>query len=83
VSSAAERVATELQRGGRHIRLLDDWRWLGRLMLAPTILYIVALVGFPFALAIIYSLSNVTVGSPGFRFVGLENFQRLVDSPAF
>jgi len=83
VNSAVERAAAELRGGGRHIRLLDDWRWLGRLMLAPTVLYIVALVGFPFALAIIYSLSNVTVGSPGFRFVGLDNFQRLVDSPAF
>ena len=51
-------------------------------MLAPTILYIAALVGFPFVLAILYSLSNVTVGSQGFHFVGLANFGRLVHSPA-
>jgi multiple sugar transport system permease protein len=66
----------------RRIQFLDDPAWLGRLMLAPTILYIAALVGFPFVLAILYSLSNVTVGSQGFHFVGLANFVRLVHSPA-
>lgn len=67
----------------RRIRFLDDRRWLGRLMLGPTILYIVLLVGLPFVLAILYSLSNVTVGSSTFHFVGLANFVRLVHSPTF
>ena len=73
----------EPQCGEGRIHFLDDRLWLGRLLLAPTILYIIALVGFPFALAILYSLSNVTVGSQGFHFVGLANFQHLVASPAF
>ena len=75
--------AVEPQDGGRRIHFLDDRLWLGRLMLAPAIVYIVALVGFPFVLAIIYSLSNVTVGSEGFHFVGLANFRQLVNSPQF
>ncbi|MCI0431994.1 MAG: sugar ABC transporter permease [Rhodospirillales bacterium] len=68
---------------GPHRPLLDDERWLGRLMIAPAVLYIVALVGFPFALALFYSVSNVTVGSPSARFVGLENFRGIMDSATF
>ena len=44
-------------------RLADNERWLWRLMLAPAILYIVFLVGFPFFLSLYYSVSDVTVGS--------------------
>jgi multiple sugar transport system permease protein len=78
------RAAVEAEEhAARRLSYRDDPIWLGRLMLAPAILYIVALVGIPFALAIVYSLSNVTVGSPSFRFVGLSNFVRLVHSPSF
>jgi multiple sugar transport system permease protein len=76
-------TAGEMPETGRRLSARDDPVRLGRLMLAPAIIYIVALVGIPFALAIVYSLSNVTVGSPTFRFVGLANFVRLVHSPAF
>lgn len=82
MTGAAPPAPSEPPRGRRRIQFLDDPAWLGRLMLAPTILYIAALVGFPFVLAILYSLSNVTVGSQGFHFVGLANFARLVHSPA-
>jgi len=83
VNATIDGDAVEPQDGGRRIHFLDDRLWLGRLMLAPAIVYIVALVGFPFVLAIIYSLSNVTVGSEGFHFVGLANFRQLVNSPQF
>lgn len=52
-------------------QLADNERWLWRLMLAPAILYIVLLVGFPFFLSLYYSLSDVTVGSRDMNFVGL------------
>jgi multiple sugar transport system permease protein len=64
-------------------RLADNDRWLWRVMLAPACLYIVLLVGFPFLLSLYYSLSNVTVASREFHFVGLENFQRIVESGTF
>ncbi len=64
-------------------RLLDDRVWLGRLMLGPAVLYIAGLVGVPFILAIVYSMTDVTVGSHDMRFVGLANFERLLHSPAF
>jgi multiple sugar transport system permease protein len=68
---------------GRRTRLADNERWLWRLMLAPAILYIVLVVGFPFFLSLFYSVSNVTVGSRDMGFVGLENFHRVIDSRTF
>ncbi|KVT75964.1 ABC transporter permease [Burkholderia ubonensis] len=60
-----------------------DDRWLGPLMLAPALVYIALLLGFPFLLAIWYSLTDVTVGSQAARFVGVENFRHVVQSPQF
>jgi len=37
---------------------------LAKLMIAPAILYIVAMIGVPFVLAILYSLSDATTGDP-------------------
>jgi multiple sugar transport system permease protein len=68
---------------GYRARLADNERWLWRLMLAPAILYIVLLVGFPFFLSLYYSVSDVTVGSRSMNFVGLETFRRIVDNRTF
>ena len=64
-------------------RMADSERWLWRLMLAPAILYIVLLVGFPFLLSLYYSLSDATVASREMHFVGLENFRRVVGNETF
>jgi multiple sugar transport system permease protein len=56
---------------------------LGVAMFAPALLYVVALVGLPLALAFLYSVGDVTVGSIGYHFVGLENFRSVVRSPTF
>ncbi len=58
-------------------------RWLGPAMLAPAILYVAALVAVPFLLALLYSVSDVRVGSEGLRFAGLANFASVLESPAF
>jgi multiple sugar transport system permease protein len=50
-------------------------------MVLPAILYIVLLLGVPVILAIIYSLNDVTTGSPVMRFVGLENYTALLSTP--
>ena len=42
--------------------LFDRECVLGPLLLLPAVIYIVALVGFPLVLAILYSFSDVTVG---------------------
>jgi multiple sugar transport system permease protein len=75
-------IATTAPRAGGS-RLVDNERWLWRAMLAPAIVYIVLLVGFPFFLSIYYSLSSVTVASREAHFVGLENFRRVMDNPTF
>jgi multiple sugar transport system permease protein len=83
--AAAKRTATVIgiARVGRLSWLLDDARWLGWAMLAPAILYIALVIGFPFFLALYYSLSDVTVGSQTMHFVGLKNFLAVVETPGF
>lgn len=78
----AAATAAVIAAAGR-MRLADNERSLSWLMLAPAILYIVLLVGFPFLLSLFYSVSDVTVGSRDMRFVGLENFGRVVESRTF
>ncbi|HEY0877743.1 MAG TPA: sugar ABC transporter permease, partial [Zeimonas sp.] len=75
------RAATDAPRW--HSAWRDDEAWLGRVLLAPAVIYIAALVGFPFVLAIVYSLSDATVGTTSLDFVGLRNFRRVLDDPTF
>lgn len=56
---------------------------LARLMITPAILYIVAMIGFPFVLAILYSLSDATTGDPALHLIGLENFRAALADPVF
>jgi multiple sugar transport system permease protein len=76
-------VAARLVAPRPRLALLDNERWLGRAMLAPTILYIALLVGVPFFLALFYSVSDVTVGSRGANLVGLANFRSIMTSATF
>lgn len=71
-------TASRLPRG-----LFEDEKWLGRFLIAPAVIYIVVLVGFPFLMAIYYSLSDATVGSQTLHFVGFENYQRIFENPTF
>ncbi len=57
--------------------------WLGVGMIAPAVLYMVALVGLPLALAFLYSVGDVKVGSIGYHYVGLDNFRSVLESPSF
>jgi len=52
-------------------------------MFSPAIAYIVLLIGAPFALAVMYAFSDARIGSPGFHFVGIENFRSILQSPSF
>jgi multiple sugar transport system permease protein len=61
----------------------DDPAWLARLLIAPALLYIAAVIGLPFVLAIWFSLSDVTVSSAAGHFVGLDNFRGALADPAF
>lgn len=52
-------------------------------MIGPAILYIALLVGFPFFLALYYSVSDITVGSRSLNFVGLKNFASIIETANF
>ncbi|MEO6801059.1 MAG: sugar ABC transporter permease [Rhodanobacter sp.] len=57
---------------------------LGTLMIAPAFIYIAALVGIPFFLAIALSMSSATIGDPHIHgFVGLANFAQVMHESAF
>lgn len=64
-------------------QLADREGFLGPLFLAPAVIYIIALVGLPFLLAIAFSLSDVTVGDTTLDFVGLENFRAIIGDSTF
>lgn len=63
--------------------LSDNPRFLAGIFMSPAIIYIVALVGFPFVLAILYAFTNISTGNPELNFVGLETFGRVLDDPVF
>lgn len=73
-------MTSELRRRGT---LADDERRLGPLMLLPAVAYIIALVGVPFAMALLFSLSDITVGDPSFDFAGLDNFRAIFNDRVF
>ena len=56
---------------------------LGATLLLPAVVYIAALVGLPFFLALFYSVSDVKVASDEIHFVGLRNFADVLATPAF
>jgi multiple sugar transport system permease protein len=70
-------------RPQQKLYLLENERFLAPLMMSPAILYIVALVGIPFVLAIVYAFTDITVGDPGLDFAGFETFRRVFDDPVF
>ena len=79
-------VAIAEKLRGRRSRwefVFDRPQVLGSLFLAPAILYVFALVGIPFLLAVYYALSAYTIYNPTYHFVGLRNFIDVVQSDIF
>jgi multiple sugar transport system permease protein len=56
---------------------------LGAAMFGPAILYILLLIGAPFALAVFYAFSDARIGNTALHYVGLENFRSIMQSPSF
>src|ERR671939_594106 len=64
--------------------LLEHQNVLGLVMVGGAILYMAALVGYPFLLALYLSVSDANVGTTGLGgFVGIENFVSLFQSSVF
>lgn len=64
-------------------RLADREGTLAWLFLMPSVVYILALVGVPFVLAVGFAVSDVTSGDPSFDYVGLANFRAIFDDDVF
>jgi multiple sugar transport system permease protein len=65
------------------VRIADDPKALARILIAPALIYIGAVIGVPFILSLWFSVSDVTVSSAAGHFVGLENFRSALDDPSF
>ncbi|HEU0196386.1 MAG TPA: sugar ABC transporter permease [Nevskiaceae bacterium] len=77
-------VAADTRRAAHKGRIGDHGGVLGSLMLAPAVVYIIALVGVPFVIAIALSLSSATIGDPRIHgFVGLQNYLSVIHEAAF
>ncbi len=81
---AAEQVDVATSTAGRTRRyLLERDKVLGPVLLLPAVLYLVAVVGYPLVLAILYAFSDVTTGSQTLHFVGWSTFRAAIDDPVF
>lgn len=80
VSAGAWRPPRERRRAWT--AWLDHEQVLGYLLVAPVVLLLLALVAYPFAVAIGYALSDRTLADPGV-FVGLQNFADLLESQIY
>lgn len=63
--------------------ILDRPSVLGPIFVSPAILYVLALVGVPFLLAVYYSVSAYTIYNQSYHFVGLRNFFQIFESDIF
>ncbi len=80
-----ETVAVAEQAPGGEVRrrLADNERFLAVAAMTPAVVYILALVGFPFGLAVLLSFSDVTVGDPSLDLVGLATLRQVLADPVF
>jgi len=65
------------------VRTADSPNALARILIAPALIYIGAVIGVPFILSLWFAVSDVTVSSAAGNFVGLENFRSALDDPSF
>ena len=70
-------------RRRRWLNAFESERVLATVLLAPAILFIVALVGGPLLLAVYLSLTDAVGGTLGGEWVGFSNFTQVWDDPNF
>jgi multiple sugar transport system permease protein len=65
------------------VKVADDPKALARILIAPALIYIGAVIGVPFVLSLWFAVSDVTVSSAAGHYVGLENFRSAMGDPSF
>jgi multiple sugar transport system permease protein len=77
---AAGSATTALSRRSRGPFSLAAWLdredVLGYILIAPVVIIVIGLIGYPFVLALTLSFTDKVIGSPG-KFIGLANYQHL------
>jgi multiple sugar transport system permease protein len=77
-------VAVAKPRGRRRVAdLFEQRRFLAPALIAPAIIFIAALVGIPFVLAIYLAFTDASAGSLSGNWVGIHNFVQQWDNPIF
>jgi multiple sugar transport system permease protein len=76
LSAASPSVVARSPRRGPVTRLLEDERWLGVALLAPTVILLALFTAYPFVKGVQLAVTDTKVGVPG-HFVGLQNFVAL------
>lgn len=66
------RVSRGIDRGG----------WLGPVLMVPTAILLGGFLAYPLVLGTWLGFKDTTIGSPG-SFIGLENYQYLLEDPVF
>jgi multiple sugar transport system permease protein len=69
--------------GGWIGHLLDNEKVFGYSLVAPAVIYILLLVGYPFAIALWFTVSDATVAHPIAGFTGLRNLAFVLDDDVF
>jgi multiple sugar transport system permease protein len=77
----ASRPETAHRRG--RLQFLERERVLGYLLIAPAVLCITLLIGYPFVLALWFAFTEQNLGAAGGSFVGLENFRSAWENSIF
>src|SRR5438477_4446238 len=84
MAELAQRRSVGLSNPGAWIgHVLDGEKLFGFVLVAPAIIYIVLLVGYPFVIALWFTVSNATTARPIAEFTGLTNLLAVLDDDIF
>ncbi|HLZ26420.1 MAG TPA: sugar ABC transporter permease [Chloroflexota bacterium] len=79
-----ERLGAELVRGrARGRRWPQPKAFVPYVLVSPAVLYMLALLGYPFLLALYFSLSKASVQESAGQFVGLQNYANVIGDAQF
>jgi multiple sugar transport system permease protein len=80
-SVLGQSVARPLQRKQSSLRTQEAW--LGWLLVAPALVVVLGMVGYPFLEAIRISFTDRMIGRGAGHWVGLDNYEYILGWPAF
>ena len=83
ITAEAEPGSGQNAAGRAKARFWDREAPLAYLFMIPGLLILLLFMGYPFFLGIYLSLTDKMVGFADFSFIGLENYQLLLDDPVF